>query len=55
MDISFKDDVTVIHYANPVPVRYWNKEIQSGTGKLRYRTEMMMNAGMPMPMPSYCI
>jgi hypothetical protein len=41
------------------PVRYRNKEIQSGTGMLRYWTEKM-NAGMPMPaaltsmpMPSY--
>jgi hypothetical protein len=30
------------------PVRYRNKETQSGTGMLRYLTEMM-NAGMPMP------
>jgi hypothetical protein len=52
MNISFKEDASVIlHYANPTPVRYFNKEAQSGTGMLRYRTEMM-NAGMPMPMPS---
>jgi hypothetical protein len=54
MDISSKEDVFVIlNYAKPEPVRYRNKETQSGTGMLWYRTEMMMNAGMPMPMPSY--
>jgi hypothetical protein len=43
----------------PEPVRYRNKGTQSGTGMLRYRTEIQ-DAGMPMqvastsmPMPSY--
>jgi len=43
----------------PEPFRYRNKGTQSGTGMLRYRTEMQ-DAGMPkpaastsMPMPSY--
>jgi hypothetical protein len=43
----------------PETVQYRNKEIHSGTGILRYRTEMM-NSGTPMsvelvsmPMPSY--
>ncbi len=48
MDISSKEDVFVIlNDAKPEPVRYWNNETQSGTGMLRHRTEMMMNAGMP--------
>ncbi len=32
----------------PEPVWYQNKESQSGTGMLQYRTEMM-NAGMLIP------
>jgi hypothetical protein len=43
----------------PEPVRYRNKGTHSGTGMLRYRTEIQ-DAGMPMPaastsmpMPSY--
>jgi hypothetical protein len=31
-----------------VPVRYWDKGNQFGTGMLRYRTEIQ-DAGMPMP------
>jgi hypothetical protein len=43
----------------PEPVRYRNKVTQSGTGMLRYRTEMydaemlMPAASTWMPMPSY--
>ncbi len=45
----------------PEPFRYQNKETLSGTGMLRYRTEMI-DAGIPMlaasafmPMPSYAV
>jgi hypothetical protein len=34
----------------PESVRYWNKETQSGTGMLQYRTKMPDDR-MPMPMP----
>ncbi len=36
----------------PEPVRYRNKATQSGTGILRYRTEIQ-DAGMPMPSYAY--
>jgi hypothetical protein len=45
----------------PEPVRYRNKDTQSGSGMLLYRTEMI-DAGLPMPaasalmpIPSYVI
>ncbi len=41
-------ELELIKMLMPGAVRYRNKGIQSGTGMLRYRTEMS-DAGMPMP------